>query len=199
LGLIVFHQGFLMADITQLLKSVEEGDPLASEELLPLVYDELRRMARHRMNREKPGQTLQPTALVHEAWLRLVDEPGRTWKGRRHFFGAAAEAMRRILIERARRQKTAKRGAEAQHVSLEDISVADEAPPDTFLAIDEAIVRLEAINPEAAQIVKLRFFIGLKGEESASAMGVSERTARRLWIFAKAWLFAELGRDQESD
>ncbi len=184
-----------MSDVTQLLQAIESGNSEAAEDLLPLVYEELRRLAAGRMAREAAGNTLQATALVHEAWLRLVDDTERRWEGKAHFFGAAGEAMRRILIDRARRKQAEKRGGGVQLLQLDDITVAEEAPADELLAINEAIDRFEKIKPEAAELLKLRFFVGLKNEEAAATMGISERTAKRHWAFARAWLFSELKPD----
>jgi len=172
---------------------VQQGDPNAAEELLPLVYQELRRLAAGRMALEKGDQTLQPTALVHEAWLRLnggAQLP--SWNGRAHFFGAAAEAMRRILIERARSKAAIKRGAGWERVNLEKIDVAADANSDTLLFVNEALEKLEREDPKAAELVKLRFFGGLTLEESGEVLGFSERTAKRCWAFARAWLFQEM-------
>ena len=185
-----------MNDVTQILSRIESGDPTASEQLLPLVYDELRRLAAQRLNQEKPGQTLQATALVHEAYLRLVDgDSAQHWNGRGHFFGAAAEAMRRILVNRARDKGRLKRGGELQRVSLEKIELATDAPNDDLLAIDESIELLASENPECARVVKLRFFAGLSIDETAALLGISASTAKRHWAFARAWLFDSLKSD----
>jgi len=182
-----------MSEITRILSAIEQGDPHAAEQLLPLVYDELRKLAAEKMAEEKPGQTLQATALVHEAYLRLVDtEKAQHWDSRRHFFAAAAEAMRRILIERARRKSTAKHGGQRQQVNLDDVEVAADARPDDVLALDEALTRLAGVRAAAAGLVQLRFFAGLTVEEAAPVLGVSPRTARRLWVFARAWLRREM-------
>lgn len=175
-----------------MLERIEQGQPQAAEELLPLVYEELRRLAASRLAREQQGQTLQATALVHEAWLRLVDGEDRKWEGRSHFFGAAAEAMRRILIDRAREKQSIKRGQRQGVLNLDDITVAEDTPNDELLALDEALFQFEKINPEAAKLLKLRFFIGLKNDEAALTLGISERTAKRHWAFARAWLFKKL-------
>jgi RNA polymerase sigma factor (TIGR02999 family) len=183
-----------MKDVTQILSLIEQGDPQAAEELLPLVYDELRRLAAAKLAHEKPGQTLQATALVHEAYLRLVDgEKVRHWDSRRHFFAAAAEAMRRILIDRARDRKRLKRGGGClrQELDLEMI-LHDEAPPDDLIDLDAALVRLAGVDSQAAALVGLRLFAGLTVEEAASALGVSRRTAERDWTFARTWLFGHL-------
>jgi RNA polymerase sigma factor (TIGR02999 family) len=178
-----------MSQITQALQALGRGEGQASAELLPLVYDELRRIAAARMAQEAAGQTLQPTALVHEAWLRLVGDGDRTWQNRAHFFGAAAEAMRRILIENARRRSRLKRGGGLDRVDLEEIELADTTPDDKILLIDGALGRLEEEDPDKARIVSLKFFGGLTNQEVAQSLGVSERTVERQWAFAKAWLF----------
>ena len=183
-------------DVTLLLSAMQGGSPEAAGELLPLIYNELRRLATAKMAREQPGQTLQPTALVHEAWLRLVDENGQAhFQNRAHFFGAAAEAMRRILVEAARRKNAARRGGGKEHLDVAEIEIA--APTkddDELLAVHEALDRLAAESPERAELVKLRYFAGLQIEEAAAAMGISERTAKRYWTFARAWLFDEIQR-----
>ena len=178
-----------MSDITQVLQAIGRGDGQAAEELLPLVYDELRKLAAARMAQEQPGQTLQATAIVHEAWLRLVSAGARSWQNRAHFFGAAAEAMRRILIENARRKSALKRGGGQLRVELEGLDLADTAPDDKILLIDEALQKLEAESPEKAKIVVLKFFGGLTNQQVAENLGVTERTVERQWAFAKAWLY----------
>ena len=183
-----------MSDITRILRDIEGGNPKATDELLPLVYEELRRLATQRMAREAPGHTLQPTALVHEAWLRLGGEENRKWDGRGHFFGAAAEAMRRILIEHARKKNTAKRGVDFERVNFESLDVAVLAEGEEFLRLNDALEKLERQDPEAAQVVKLRFFAGATNEEAGRVLGVTGRTAKRYWTFARAWLFEELRR-----
>ena len=182
-----------MSEVTRILQLIEGGDPSASDRLLPLVYDELRRLANAKLAQEKPGQTLQATALVHEAYLRLVG-PRETveWNGRGHFFGAAAEAMRRILIENARRKKRIKHGEGRQPVSIDQIDVADDAQSDQLIALDAGLRCLESEMPEVAQVVKLRYFGGLTVEQAAKALGISTRTAHRHWAYAKAWLFRHL-------
>lgn len=180
------------AEVTQLLSAIESGDPTAADELLPLVYEELRRLAASRMAHETPGQTLQATALVHEAWLRLVGQDGPAWENRGHFFAAAAEAMRRILIERARRRARVRHGGEWQRVDLEHVNVAVTDDDDTVLAINDALEKLERQDALQARIVKLRYFTGLGQPEIAAALGVSEPTVRRHWAYARAWLYAEL-------
>ena len=175
------------SDITRVLGEVEQCAG-ASEKLLPLVYNELRQLAAARMARESAGQTLQPTALVHEAWLRLFNGNAQVWQSRGHFFGAAAEAMRRILIERARRKMSSKRGGRAEHVNIEEVDFAGTLPDERVLLIDEALHRLEKRDPELARVVTLKFFGGLTNAEVADTMGVTERTVQNKWNFAKAWL-----------
>jgi len=181
-----------MSDVTRILECIEQGQLKAAEELLPLVYDELRRLAAHKMAHERPGHTLQPTALVHEAWLRLVGEHKPGWAGRAQFFAAAAEAMRRILVERARRHEALKRGGGVEHEPFEDSRIAVEFPYDELLAVHEALERLTAEDAPAAELVKLRYFAGLSMPEAAAALGVSQRSLERLWTFAKAWLRKEI-------
>jgi RNA polymerase sigma factor (TIGR02999 family) len=179
--------------VTRVLSAIAAGDPHAAEELLPLVYEELRELAARRLSREKPGQTLQPTALVHEAYLRLVDRDGaEPWNGRGHFFAAAAEAMRRILVEQARRKARLRHGGGRERVDLEEgCSLANPAPDD-LLALDEALGRLATLDPKRAELVKLRFFGGLSMPEAAGVLGVSLATAERWWTFARTWLYSEL-------
>ena len=181
-----------MSEFTRVLNQIEQGHENAADELLPLVYEELRKLAAHKMASEAPGQTLQPTALVHEAWLRLTGSESKTWDNRGHFFAAAAEAMRRILIDRARAKSRLRRGAGAEQVSLDQVTVASDDPPDTVLAINEALERLTARDPFKAEVVKMRYFIGLSQDEIAHALGVSEPTVRRHWAIARAWLYAEM-------
>jgi len=183
-----------MSDVTRILTAIEQGDAKATNELLPLVYQELRRMAAHRMSGEPAGHTLQPTALVHEAWLQLVDTPNQSWQNRAHFFGAAAEAMRRILIARARRKQTQRRGAGATHLDVDDFEIASPAPDDQLLALNDALDRFAVLEPQQAELVKLRYFVGLKIEEAADVLGISEATAKRWWVYAKAWLFDDIGK-----
>jgi RNA polymerase sigma factor (TIGR02999 family) len=183
-----------MSDVTRLLDAVAAGDPHAAADLLPLVYDELRNLAATRLAQEKPGQTLQPTALVHEAYLRLVGEgEGPHWDNRGHFFAAAAEAMRRILVESARRKQRAKHGGSLQRVDLDDQDVPVRPPPEEILALDEALTRLAQEDSEAARVVQLHFFAGLSIEQAAEALGVSRATAYRQWAFARAWLQCAIG------
>ncbi len=187
-----------MADVTQILSAIERGDPSAAEQLLPLVYDELRKLAAQRMAQEAPGQTLQATALVHEAYLRLVDgEQAPGWEGRGHFFAAAAEAMRRVLIENARKKGRTKRGGNRQRVALDAIDPEVNGPSTELIALDEALVRLEGRRPEVAALVKLRYFAGLTLDEAAAALGISSATASRYWTYARAWLYRELSADGE--
>jgi len=181
-----------MSQVTQLLNAIDAGDSQAANQLLPLVYGELRKLAAAKMAHEQPGQTLQPTALVHEAWLRLVGEEEVRFSGRGHFFAAAAEAMRRILIERARRKNTVKRGGGAQRVTLEERELAVEADDDTLLAVNEALDKLAKEDADSAEFIKLRFFAGLTNRDAARALQIPERTARRHWGFARAWLYREL-------
>jgi RNA polymerase sigma factor (TIGR02999 family) len=182
-----------MTDVTHILSAIEQGDPHASEQLLPLVYAELRRLAAEKMAQEKPGQTLQATALVHEAYLKLVNgEQPPCWQSRGHFFAAAAEAMRRILINRARDKGRQKRGGGWQRQELDRLAVADQASEEEALAIDEALQCLEQHNKPCADLVKLRFFAGLTMDEAAAALGVAPRTAHRYWDFARAWLYDAL-------
>ena len=184
-----------MNDVTRILSGIEQGDPTAADKLLPLVYDELRRLAAAKMAREKPGQTLQPTVLVHEAYLRLVDvDKTQKWNGRGHFFGAAAEAMRRILVENARRKQSAKHGGGGRRISLDEANPAESARDD-LLAVDEALSRLEELWPEKAKLVKLRYFAGLTILEASEALGVSHATAERHWTFARTWLYSQLRND----
>ena len=182
-----------MNDVTRILSAIEQGDVGASERLLPLVYDELRQLAARRLAREKPGQTLQATALVHEAYLRLVDSEGtRPWHGRGHFFAAAAEAMRRILIDSARRKRRPKHGGDRHRVDLDDAGDAIAPPVEDLLALDEALEKLVTEDPVSADLVKLRYFAGLSIDEAAEALGMSPRTADRRWAYARAWLRQEM-------
>jgi RNA polymerase sigma factor (TIGR02999 family) len=195
-----------MDPITQVLNAIEEGDPNAAEQLLPLVYDELRKLAAQKLAEEKPGQTLEATALVHEAYLRLVrpvsgdasprDEPH--WDGRRHFFAAAAEAMRRILINRARDRGRRKRGGGWRRLRLEHIDFSLAEPPDELLDLNDALDRLVQVDPVCAELVKLRFFAGLTLDEAAETLGVVRRTADRYWAFARSWLYAALRKGEDA-
>jgi len=190
-----------MTDVTRILSDIEQGDPKAAEQLLPLVYDELRKLAARRLAHERPGQTLQATALVHEAYLRLVgSRPEQGWDSRGHFFAAAAEAMRRILVENARRKGRQKRGGHRTQVELDEADLACRMPPEDLLALDEALARLAAEDPVKARLVELRFFAGLSVEEASKALGVSAITAKRYWRYARAWLHREVaGGDQPGD
>jgi RNA polymerase sigma factor (TIGR02999 family) len=193
------------SDVTRILDAAAGGDPHAAERLLPLVYDELRKLAGHRLAQEKPGQTLQATALVHEAYLRLVGGGGlaQDWSGRGHFFAAAAEAMRRILVDQARRRGSAKRGGGMRRVDLADIDAAGLATPagpqdpsaaddNDLLALDEALTQFEAVDPDKARLVKLRYFAGLSLQDAADALGISVATAKRHWVYARSWLYGRL-------
>jgi RNA polymerase sigma factor (TIGR02999 family) len=178
--------------VTEILAAVGAGDQQPAEELLPLVYEELRRLAAARMAQEAPGQTLQATALVHEAWLRLAGSNANGWNSRGHFFGAAAEAMRRILVERARKKARVRHGGQLQRVDLDQVSAATHDSEEVIVAVHEALEKLAAESPEKAEIVKLRYFGGLEHAEIAEVLGVSEPTVRRHWAYARSWLYAEL-------
>ncbi len=185
-----------MTDVTRILSAIEQGDASATERLLPLVYEELRKLAAAKMAQEAPGQTLQATALVHEAYMRLVDvEKARRWDSRGHFFAAAAEAMRRILVEQARRKGRLKRGADFVRHDLDDVDVTAPAKPEEILVIDEALGKLAAKNEMAARLVNLRYFAGLTVHEAAAALGVSSRKANQIWAYARVWLLAEIGEN----
>jgi RNA polymerase sigma factor (TIGR02999 family) len=190
-----------VTDVTRILSAIEEGDPSAIEQLLPLVYDELRKLAAQKMVQEKPGDTLQATALVHEAYIRLVeDNQGQSWDNRRHFFAAAAEAMRRILIERARQKQSLKRGGNYQRVDLATVEPAVMPMAcDDILGLDEAIQKLEKKDSRKAQLVKLRFFAGLTTAEAAQTLGVSVATAENDWTYARCWLKLEISGDRKGD
>ncbi len=179
-------------EVTRILNAIQAGDAAAADQLLPLVYDELRRLASYKMAGEAAGHTLQPTALVHEAWLRLGGSNQESWGSRAHFFAAAAEAMRRILVEHARRKQSLKRGGGAAHEELNESALVLAAPPDELLAVHEALDKLAAEDPSAAELVKLRYFVGMTMEEAASALGIAQRTAERLWTYARAWLRREI-------
>ena len=181
-----------MSEVTHVLNAIDQGDPKAAGQLLPLVYDELRKLAACKMANEAPGQTLQPTALVHEAWLRVAGSSDHTWDSRGHFFAAAAEAMRRILIENARRKKALRHGAGQARLDIQELEIAAPDPEEQILAIDEALNKLSALDQQKAELVKLRYFAGLTIEEAAAALGISEATAKRWWVYARAWLYAEV-------
>ena len=181
-----------MPEITRILQSLESGDAKAADELLPLVYDELRKLAAHKMLLQPPGQTLQATALVHEAYLRLLGNEDKRWESRRHFFSAAAEAMRHILIDRARRRLRVRHGEKPENVPLEEIEIAAPAKDEIVLQLDEALEKLAQISPEQAEIVKLRFFAGFTEPEIAEILNLSERSVQRQWSYAKAWLFERI-------
>ena len=183
-----------MTDVTRILSAIEQGDPHAAEQLLPVVYDELRKLAAQKLANEKPGQTLQPTALVHEVYLRLVDvEQSQHWNSRGHFFAAAAEAMRRILVDNARRKKTEKHGGQRKRIDFSQAEPITQAEPDAVLDLDEALTILASEDPEAAEVAKLRIFAGLSVEEAAQALSLSRANAYRQWAYARAWLHARLG------
>jgi RNA polymerase sigma factor (TIGR02999 family) len=187
-----------VSEFTRILEAAQQGDPQASHDLLPLVYEELRRLAAHKMTNEVPGHTLQPTALVHEAWLRLIGNENSRWNGRAHFFGAAAEAMRRILIENARRKRAARHGGGQARLDIQDIEIAAGAKDDELLAVSDALEKFAARDKRKAELVKLRYFVGLTTEEAAVVLGISIPTADRWWNFSRAWLFEEIERDQKS-
>jgi RNA polymerase sigma factor (TIGR02999 family) len=181
-----------VSEITLILHAVQQGDRKAAEELLPLLYDELRKLAAQKMAGEPPGQTLQPTALVHEAWLRLVGAKDRGFQNRAHFFGAAAEAMRRILVENARRKQRLKHGGGQRRMDLSQIDVAVASDDETVIAISDAMEKLASHDPQGAELIRLRFFAGLSNAEAGEMLGLPERTAQRTWAYARAWLYAEL-------
>jgi RNA polymerase sigma factor (TIGR02999 family) len=185
-----------MSDVTRILGAIEKGDAHAADQLLPLVYDKLRKLAAAKLAHEKPGQSLDATGLVHEAYLRLVDvERAQHWNSRRHFFAAAAEAMRRILVERARTRGSFKRGGGRERLDIDKLTVASAERPDQLLALDEALTRLAAVEPQAAELVHLRYFAGQTMSDAAELLGLSLRSTHRLWAYAKAWLLQELERD----
>jgi RNA polymerase sigma factor (TIGR02999 family) len=187
-----------VSEVTRILSAIEHGDPSAAGQLLPLVYDELRVLAAQRLTHERPGQTLQATALVHEAYLRLMGtEQVQHWDSRRHFFAAVAEAMRRILLDRARDKRRLKRGGNWRRLRLDDIDLSVAEPPDDLPALDEALEKLALEDPLCAELVKLRFFAGLTQEEAAAILGIARRTADRYWAFARSWLFDELRQGDE--
>jgi RNA polymerase sigma factor (TIGR02999 family) len=184
--------------VTRVLERVRCGELSAAGELLPLVYDELRRLATSKMAHERPDQTLQPTALVHEAWLRLVGNEQQKWNGRAHFFGAAAEAMRRILIENARRKAAARHGGGEARLDIDQIEIATTAPDDELLAVNDALEKLAAYDSQMAELVKLRYFVGLTTEDAAEVLDISVRTAERWWTYSRAWLYQEFERQRIS-
>jgi RNA polymerase sigma factor (TIGR02999 family) len=187
-----------MSEVTRILSAIEQGDPHAAEQLLPLVYDELRKLAAQKLAQEKPGQTLQATALVHEAYLRLVDvEKAEHWNSRGHFFAAAAEAMRRILVEQARHKRRLKRGGNCERLDFAGLDIAIDGPCDDLEALDEALDRLAEKHPEKAKLVKLRYFAGLTVTEAAAMLGISTSTADRHWTYARAWLYRSLAPEGE--
>jgi RNA polymerase sigma factor (TIGR02999 family) len=181
-----------MSDVTQLLQAVSAGDPKAAEELLPLIYEELRRLAARKMAGEAHNHTLQPTALVHEAWLRLNGPGDQTWQNRAHFFGAAGEAMRRILVERARRRQAAKRGAGVEHVDADEVELVAPMPDGQLLDLNAALEKFTVTHPRKAELVKLRYFVGLSFPESAEVLGIAVPTAKQWWAFSRAWLAVEM-------
>ena len=178
-----------MSDVTRILEAAQQGDPKAADQLLPLVYEELRRLAAHKMSHEPPGQTLQPTALVHEAWLRLSQQADARWQNREHFYAVAAEVMRRILVDRARRRQARKHGGDLERVELDAVDLPGPGDDAVVLQVHDALERLAAEDAEKAKVVKLRFFVGLENAEVAAILGVSEKTVQRHWSFAKAWLY----------
>ncbi|HMP81853.1 MAG TPA: sigma-70 family RNA polymerase sigma factor [Verrucomicrobiota bacterium] len=184
-----------MGEVTRMIEAIERGEKQAAADLLPLVYEELRQLAAHKLSLERPGQTLQATALVHEAWLRLVGDEDPSWDGRGHFFAAAAEAMRRILVESARRKQRVRHGGGLHRVDVDEVELACGLPSDKLLAVNEALIQLEQLDPQGAQIVKLRFFAGLTHPQIASALGVSLSTVERSWAFSRVWLFRKM-RDE---
>lgn len=187
-----------MSDVTKILSAIEDGESTAAARLLPLVYDELRRLAAQRLTNERPGQTLQATALVHDAYLKLVDvERVQHWNSRGHFFAAAAEAMRRILVDNARRKKTSKHGGDWARIEMPNIESLTNPKSDDLLALDEALTKLAEEEPDKANLVKLRYFAGLSLEEAADAMGISRTTASRHWTYARVWLYSELTDDSD--
>src|SRR5262245_23058396 len=185
-----------MREVTQILEAFQRGEQKAATELLPIVYAELRRLAAHKMAVENPGQTLQPTALVHEAWLRLTGGEDRKWNDRTHFFSAAAEAMRLILVDKARRKRTERHGGGQQRVEMPELASAVAENDDKVLAVNEALEKFAALDPQKAELVKLRYFVGMTLDQAAEALGISERTAKRYWAFARAWLHEEIKSQQ---
>jgi RNA polymerase sigma factor (TIGR02999 family) len=186
-----------MSDVTRILNAIEQGDARAADELLPLIYEELRLLAAQKLSQEPPGQTLQATALVHEAYIRLAGEEAQNWGNRRHFFLAASEAMRRILIDNARRKKSQRRGGHQQRVDFDHTGVADRYLPGDLLELDEALIRLTDHDPDVGDLVKLRYFGGLTIEQAAKIKGISRRTAGRYWKYARLWLYREMTKGSE--
>jgi RNA polymerase sigma factor (TIGR02999 family) len=182
-----------MSDVTVILEAIQKGDSKAADELLPLVYRELRKLAASKLSKESPGHTLQPTALVHEAWLKLAGADDQHWNGRQHFFAAAAEAMRRILVDRARRRLAAKRGGGEVCLAADEMNIPAPAPDDQLLAVNEALEKLAALDPRKAELVKLRYFVGMTFEEAAEALGIAVPTAKQWWAYARSWLRVEIG------
>lgn len=190
---MLFHYSGGVSDVTRILQAAQRGDPTAAAELLPLVYEELRRLAAHKMANEAPGHTLQPTALVHEAWLRLVSgDASAQFQSRAHFFAAAAEAMRRILIDRARRKSAARHGGDQQRVAMDEMALACPDDDDQMLAVSEALDKLAVHHKVEAELVKLRYFVGLTNDEAADVLGIAPRTAKYYWTHARAWLYREI-------
>jgi RNA polymerase sigma factor (TIGR02999 family) len=185
-----------VSDVTRILNASAQGDAGAANELLPLVYEELRRLAAAKMASENPGQTLQPTALVHEVWLRLAGDANRKWNDRTHFFAAAAEAMRRILVDNARRKRAQRHGGGHQRVELPDIACSVSESDDQILAVNEALEKFAALDKQKAELVKLRYFVGMTVEEAGEALGISVPTAKRYWAYARAWLYEEIRAQQ---
>jgi RNA polymerase sigma factor (TIGR02999 family) len=183
-----------MSDVTRILNAIQRGDAQATNELLPLVYEELRLLAAQKLSHEAPGQTLQATALVHEAYLRLVGDEARSWENRGHFFAAAAEAMRRILVETARRKNRQKHGGQLKRLDVNELDVAVSTDDETLLLVDEALEKLSEIDEVGARLIKLRFFAGIPNVEAARILGIPERTAKRTWAYARAWLYEEIRR-----
>ena len=188
-----------MSDVTRILTAIEQGDAKEADKLLPLVYEELRRLAAHKMSRESPGQTLQATALVHEAYMRLLGPQAQKWSGRTHFFAAAAAAMRRILIDNARRKHRAKRGGGRQRSDIDDVEIAVEGPSCDLIALDEALEKLARKDKVKADLIELRYFAGLTGKQAAKVLGISHSTADEYWAYARAWLRLEVTKGDETD
>jgi RNA polymerase sigma factor (TIGR02999 family) len=196
--ILFVKQGRSMSEVTRILSAIERGDVRAVDELFPLVYQELRQLATQRMQQEKPGQTLQATALVHEAYLRLVDGDEQHWSGRGHFFSAAAEAMRRILIENARRKQSLKYGGDMRKVDLNEVDLGSKVPSEDLIALDEALEKLSNEDKISADLIKLRFFVGLTLEQASGILGIPRRTADRNWAYARAWLYKEINKGDKN-